>query len=969
MATNKGQLCRDLIGGSLQIKDSVVFDRHRNLKNVNHAKIDGNLRVAGETKLKSDLLLQGDAQIEGNLTVEGITSTVLEDQTGSSVYQKVVDATVNIYDTNLGTYCSGWIVSPDGWVATAAHCVLQDTTLESGIVDTSNVLITVLNVNGVEGDKRAFNPSTILVDGAADYALMKIDELTTQNFLEWGDITDERNGNRCYVVGNPLGFDQMSVASGIIRDTRFITDACVGGNYNATENLFVSVPTFRGNSGSPIINERCKVIGQLQWGPLNGADPAETIGGGTSVKYLKPVTEAMISSGLDYTQKGYLGFSPWWPMSAANAQGIGLDPSVTQLHGIVVNVNGDSPALTPVSGPALPQGNVFSECNSLGLFGEPTNEDMVVITEVDGIPVGNDKSHITAVTWFKTAGETVELKWYHPPSTTIQTTVVELDTFPAALDGYGGSNFSTREGMMTFRPLPPMTLPKSSDTVGVLRELASVSFETRDPLAATQHLSRLSAAAYDDGFSAPAGPTRPNPRTISNEIFAQALEVPNPDGLTDFFWLWGQFLDHDIDLSPDTSGESLNISVPAGDASFDPGSTGTVVIPMHRTDYDPATGTTNPREQLNHITSFIDATNVYGSFEDRVNWLRSGEKGKLKTSPGGLPPLNDGTQDNAVSPLGSAPFVVGDVRGNEQTLLLTMHTVLMREHNRWCDQLSAQYPSLSDEQLYQRARLMVESIVQHITWNEFLPLLLGADSLPVYSGYVPGTDVSIANEFSTAAFRLGHSLVSEVLWRLQSSGDQLPLGHLSLKDAFFAPHRFTNEGGMEPLIRGANEHICQKLDNKIVNGLRNFLFGPPGAGGLDLASLNIQRGREHGIADYNTVRVAIGLPAKASFAEMTSDVAVQNALDTAYGGDISLVDLWVGGLCEDHVAGSQLGETFHKIVLDQFVKLRDGDELWYETRLSDELLQHVRETKLSDVLRRNTNIAHDEIRDYVMKML
>jgi S1-C subfamily serine protease len=893
-----------------------VIDKERNLKNIENAHIRGNVMVNGRTK------------------------TVVEDLTGWTLYQKIVDATVSIY--NGEGICSGWFVTADGWVATAAHCVLLGYTLADGKIDPADMCITVLNVNGVEGDKRVFHPSKIVVDGAGDFALMKIDGLTSQNYLEWADSSQECNGNRCFVVGNPLGYDSMSVSDGIIRDKQYITDGDTFGNYNATEDMLVSAPTFPGNSGSPIINDKCQVIGQLQFGPEN----VETIGGGTSSRILQPVAEAMIQSCSDYTQKGYLGFDEWWPITGYRLKVLNITDPDVQVCGIQVNVNSVSPALSPVSGPALPLGSD------------------AVILEVNGLKVGNGKGHITNVTWFLTAGENVTLKWYLAPDfATVFTTVVTLDPYPAIQDGPGYAEL--------IQPIPPL-IPKSTALADALTEVIQTTYPTREPLAVPVRLGRLVASAYADGLNTPSGPTRPNPRAISNDVFAGpgGPGIPNPDALTDFFWLWGQFVDHDCDLSPATSGEAFNIAVPTGDPDFDPGSTGTVVIPLERTDYDPASGITYARQQLNHVTSFVDCTNTYGSTEERRDWLRTFVGGKLKTSPSGdLPPLNDGTQDNATSALGSAPFVVGDVRGNEQTLLLSTHTLLLREHNRWADLIIAQSPNMSDEDIYQKARVMVESIAQHITWYEYLPLLVGESALPAYTGYKPATDTSIANEFSTAAYRLGHSFVSDVFWRLQPNGDQIPLGNLDLKDAFFAPHRFTNEGGIDPLFRGANAHVCQKLDTKIVSGLRNFLFGPPGAGGFDLAALNIQRGRDHGLPDFNTVRSGLGLTPYSTFAEITSDTAVQSALSTAYGGDISLIDLWVGGLAEDHLPGSQLGETFRTIVVDQFTRLRDGDEMWFENRLSPELQAYVKTIKLADVVRNNTNITGTQIRANVMQVL
>lgn len=942
MSSNHGRLGRDIIGRTLSIGgDTLVIDSKQNIR------------------------------VKGNVVVQGALMGRVNDTLACELYEKARLASVCILVDGT-TSCSGWFVTPDGWIGTAAHCVFLGDSLADGIVDVADVCVTVTNS---DNETFVYDPTSIIVDGAADFAMLKV-SVTNQPVLQWGDSTTDCIGSRCFVVGNPLGMDAQSISDGVVRDNMYVSSA------TATEAMLVSAPTYPGNSGSPVINERCEVIGIISFGVPVALEVCDrgtynatgectntydqlaintlsTYVGGTSSRILQPVANALIAQGVNYTSKGFLGFEPWYPLDAANAKALGLPPSFA-LQGIRVNVNTGSPALMPISGPALPQ------------------NDQVVVLAVDFTPVGSGtgRTHISTVTWFKTPGQPVTLSWINAPSTTVLTTVVSLGCYPPAKDGI---NVSTLSATSIAHVVPGLRLTSfmNPEARAAMQLARAPNFTVRDPSAwpGSEQLMRLSPAAYADGTSAPSGPTRPNPRAISNAVSdTTSMGVENDAGLSDFFWQWGQILDHDVDLSPAASPvEHLNITVPTGDAWFDPLSSGTVELPFERSDYDPATGTSNAREQLTFISSFIDASNVYGTNETRSSWLRTFVGGRLKTSGGGtMPPLNDGTMDNAVSPLGEAPFVVGDVRGNEQTFLLTMHTLWVKEHNTWAKRIAQIDATLSDEQLYQRARVMVESLMQHITWNEFLPELLGAQALPAYTGYNAGVDTRIANEFSTAAFRLGHSLVSDTLWRLQPNGDPLPLGHLSLKEAFFAPHRFANEGGMEPLLRGAARHVCQQLDAKVVPALRNFLFGPPGAGGLDLIALNIQRGRDHGIADYNSVRVALGLGARASFAEITSDVELQAALDTVYGGDISLVDLWVGGLCEDHVAGSQLGETFQHIVLDQFVRLRDGDALWYERRLADvgggQLLQYVRATKLSHVICRNTSIGVREIQENVMKV-
>ena len=146
-------------------------------------------------------------------------------------------------------------------------------------------------------------------------------------------------------------------------------------------------------------------------------------------------------------------------------------------------------------------------------------------------------------------------------------------------------------------------------------------------------------------------------------------------------------------------------------------------------------------------------------------------------------------------------------------------------------------------------------------------------------------------------------------------------------------------------------------EDDIVDGVRNFLFGPPGAGGFDLASLNIQRGRDHGLADYNATRAAYGLPRATSFDQITSDDEIADALEALYGS-VDNVDLWVGALAENHLEGSSVGPLVSAIVSDQFQRIRDGDRFWYQNQFTGEQLEDLNELHLSDVIKRNTQITN-----------
>lgn len=489
--------------------------------------------------------------------------------------------------------------------------------------------------------------------------------------------------------------------------------------------------------------------------------------------------------------------------------------------------------------------------------------------------------------------------------------------------------------------------------------------------AAGTTLLRKVPAAYGDLVSTPAGGSRPNPREVSNVAIAQTIMLPNTHLMTDWVFQWGQFIDHDIDLTGAASpAESFDIAIPAGDPIFDPGNTGTQVMPFQRSLYDPVTGTGsgNPRQQINEITAYIDGSMVYGSSAGRATALRSFSGGKLLTSPGNLLPLNTMGLPNGAGGGNPADFyVAGDVRANEQIGLTAVHTLMMREHNRLADEIAVANPLWSDEQIYQRARKLVGAEIQSITYSEFLPTLLGPTAPGLDSTYRPDVDASILNEFSTALYRVGHTMLSPHLMRMTNDGDPAPGGHVALRDAFFQPQNLAGANELEYFLKGLACDQQQEVDMHVVDDVRNFLFGEPLVGGFDLPTLNIQRGRDHGLADYNSVRVAFGLSPAASFADISSDPAVASALESLYG-DVNNVDLWVGAIAEDHVPDSAVGELILTGLRDQFTRLRDGDRFWFrnDLDLSVDDIAWLNSIRLSDIIRLNTTITHIQANVFLM---
>ncbi|MFM8424227.1 MAG: peroxidase family protein, partial [Chloroflexota bacterium] len=304
-------------------------------------------------------------------------------------------------------------------------------------------------------------------------------------------------------------------------------------------------------------------------------------------------------------------------------------------------------------------------------------------------------------------------------------------------------------------------------------------------------LLRISPADYDDGISSPAGADRPSPRVISNTFSASPEDgIVNDRDFTAMVYAWGQFLDHDIDLTGSANPkESLPVIVPAGDEWFDPNSTGEMTIFFSRSQYDPATGasTGDPREQVNAITAFIDGSQIYGVDSERAAALREFVGGRMKVSENDFMPLNTEGFENAndAHRVDDAQlFLAGDVRANENPELSSLHILFIREHNRIADEVAQRHPDWTDEELYQFARQVVIAELQKITYDEFLPSILGENAMPDYRGYQADVNPGIANEFSTAAFRFGHSMLGNDIEFLDNDGEEI-FEAMELRDSFF----------------------------------------------------------------------------------------------------------------------------------------------------------------------------------------
>jgi hypothetical protein len=428
--------------------------------------------------------------------------------------------------------------------------------------------------------------------------------------------------------------------------------------------------------------------------------------------------------------------------------------------------------------------------------------------------------------------------------------------------------------------------------------------------------SRVAPAAYADGLGEPV--TGPNSRYVSNRVFNDTHQnLFSERDVSQWVLTWGQFLYHTIGLR-DAAGTEQNIAFGSQDPLED--FTNTLGhIPFTRSAVAPGTGVDTPREQVNTISSYIDAWAVYGGDQARLEWLRDGPvDGDMSNNsaylllPDGQLPRRDSRGDATSAPemqvdgpLRHQPdraAVAGDVRANENIALQATQTLFAREHNRIVSLLP---DSLTEEQKFQTARRVVIAEQQYITYHEFLPAV--GVRLGRYRGYRAGTNTTLSNEFATVGYR-AHSMIHGEL-EIETQADRYTPGQLEVYEAvglevepsadgadvaiavplnlgFFNPD-LVESLELGPLLQGIGLEAQYNNDAMIDNQLRSVLFQIPAPGNptcldgpelpaccqgvVDLGALDIERGRDHGIPSYNELRQAYGLAPKTSFQAITGE--------------------------------------------------------------------------------------------------
>eukprot|EP00903_Cladosiphon_okamuranus_P012613 g11801.t1 len=468
-----------------------------------------------------------------------------------------------------------------------------------------------------------------------------------------------------------------------------------------------------------------------------------------------------------------------------------------------------------------------------------------------------------------------------------------------------------------------------------------------------RQLRSLAEASYADGISEPPGGDRPTARELLSEVF---LATPTSGSTASALFVgWGLLVGYDLFLHQDNASEPLDIE--CNDGSKDVwcalGSM-TDPIPFDRSDAQIDSEGDRARSPTNYATAYIDLDWIYGRDEEAAAALRTQDGGHLNLTDDELPHL-----------LSEGTWLVADQRPAKLPVTFALMTLLLREHNRCCDEMALEWSPANDEDVYQFCRQWTIAVFQHITENDFAVRLVGgsikvlgaaaydayhddAADIGAVAGGVDGgrrwlgalenathsrylsqtngtyhvqTDAGVDTVFSTVAIPAFYSALPPTVELLDDNFEIVEEHGVELVTASGDLAGFlTRIGGIEPIIRGAAYARSQAID---------VSFAAQVAASSSLFNLPvevIQRGRDHGIPSYNDAREAYGLSRVSSFVQITADTAVQGLLAQAHGNDPDLLDAYTGALAEtEENTALFAGPLLRAIFLEQLYRAIVGD--------------------------------------------
>jgi len=507
---------------------------------------------------------------------------------------------------------------------------------------------------------------------------------------------------------------------------------------------------------------------------------------------------------------------------------------------------------------------------------------------------------------------------------------------------------------------------------------------------------------------------RPAARLVSREFHTNDDDAVDQE-LTHLVATFGQFLDHDMSLTPEEEAcpccvggkNNSEKCVPMEIPIIDQLTKGIPCFPFTRSVlFCEAAIDGNRREHVNVITSYLDASNVYGSSKEEEHLLRSGVDGKLKLDENQLLPIlkrmeqaeSEGhcfqaTGSDCKAFVKEATRTAGDERASEWPGLTAMHTLFAREHNRICDDLKTNHPQYdvtwTDEYIFQNARRILIAEWQKIVYADYLPVILGNITPENFnlnvsksSAYNKHMNPNIISSFSTAAFRFGHSLIQGLVELADLHGARRKDSKFFLSDTFMNTQLSDGFDGnislLEEILLGLITQSPQKYDRHVTDELTNRLFstnfefseGPEA--GLDLMSRNIQRGRDHELPSYAAFYKALGIDSNDDVMDCWAKRPVTiSESNWKHLEEIYLhphhIDLIVGGFAEESFSGGIMGATLQHILGKQFQALRFGDRFFFthDGVMNSNEISQIKSRTLGDILCENTQIP--QVRENVFK--
>jgi hypothetical protein len=418
----------------------------------------------------------------------------------------------------------------------------------------------------------------------------------------------------------------------------------------------------------------------------------------------------------------------------------------------------------------------------------------------------------------------------------------------------------------------------------------------------------------------------PDPRRVSRALLTRDEFIPATT-LNVIAAAWIQFEVHDwlshgkgdweraweLDLAEDDDWPERPMRIPA-----------TRPDPTYRSDSG------QPTTFATADSHWWDGSQIYGSTEPYVSMVRTGEDGKLRIDPDGLLPREL-----------EAGVDLTDVAGNFWIGLGVLHSLFMQEHNAVCDRLKAEYPDWSDDQLYDKARLVIAALMAKIHTVEWTPavtahptmeyamranwwglkgegggprrgILRNSDMMFGIIGSPSdhhGVPYSLTEEF-VAVYRMHPLLPDEFTFR--SADDDRVLAELTFPEVGALSTRRRLEE-----LSVANAFYSLGVAHPGAITLHNYPrflqhFDRPDGTILDLAATDVLRSRERGVPRYNAFRRAFRLPPARDFDDLTDNREWARQLREVYD-DVEDVDVMVGMYAEPLVEGFAFSETAFRV--------------------------------------------------------